>query len=232
MADYSDVNTCSGYIGGVALGAADLATLGTIVTACSRAFDRETGRPANFWASRTAVTRRYSGSGTAWLAIDDWDAITGVTMSTKQDRSDAAAIALPVGGVPQAPDYAEIYPLAGPPFNQLFLLKTWYPDAYGVGNVAVTGNTVLQPDIADAVALWAAYRWKRMRANFAQRVTIPNGPSLQWAGDVPAEVQAVLARYRAEESTTMMPQRPRTESPRLSPLGLAPVPVGSVLGNS
>jgi hypothetical protein len=135
--------------------------------------------------------------------------------------------------VPQAPDYVEIYPLTGPPFNQLFLLKTWYPDAYGVGTVAVTGNTILQPDIADAVAVWVAYRWKRMKADYADKVSIPSGPSLQWSGP-PADVQDVIARYKAEESTTRMPLNLRTASPRLSPLGIASVPVVApgTLGNS
>jgi hypothetical protein len=234
VADYSDVNTCTGYIGGVTLSTGDTALLGTIVTAVSRAFDRETCRPSGFWAAQTAVTRRYSGSGTPWLTIDDWDAITAVTMSTKQDRSDAVALSLPLAGVPQAPDYVEVYPLAGPPYDQLFLLRTWFPDAYGVGNVAVTGNTVMQPDIADAVAVWTAYRWKRMRADFADKVTIPNGPSLQWSG-VPAEVQAVIDRYKAEESHVMVPLNPRTQSPRLSPLGTwpsVPVVVPGTQGNS
>jgi hypothetical protein len=225
MADYSTTDVVQSYIGGVTLSTGDTALLGTIITAVSRAFDRETCRPSGFWAAQTAVTRRYSGSGTPWLTIDDWDAVTAVTMSTKQDRSDAVALALPIGGVPQAPDYVEVYPLAGPPYDQLFLLKTWFPDAYGIGNVAVTGNTVMQPDIADAVAVWTAYRWKRMRADFADKVTIPNGPGLQWSG-IPAEVQAVIARYKAEESRMMMPLNPRTQSPRLSPLGaMTPVSV-------
>jgi hypothetical protein len=247
MVDYSDVNTCAGYIGGVTLSTGDTALLGTIIAAVSRAFDRETCRPSGFWAAQIAVTRRYSGSGTPWLAIDDWDAITAVTMSTKQDRSDAVSLALPIGGVPQAPDYVEVYPLSGPPFDQLFLLRTWFPDAYGVGNVAVTGNTILQPDIADAVAVWTAYRWKRMRADFADKVTIPNGPSLQWSAPakvaaaqwngIPAEVQAVIDRYKAEEPRVMMPLNPRTQSPRLSPLGTyMPLPVvvpgSSLQGNS
>jgi hypothetical protein len=218
MADYSTTDVVQSYIGGVTLSTGDTALLGTIVTAVSRAFDRETCRPSGFWAAQTAVTRRYSGSGTPWLTIDDWDAITAVTMSATQNRSDTVSLSLPSGGVPQAPDYVEVYPLTGPPFDQLFLLRTWFPDAYGVGNVAVTGNTILQPDIADAVAVWTAYRWKRMRADFADKVTIPNGPALQWSG-IPAEVQAVIARYKAEESRMMMPLNPRTQSPRLSPLG-------------
>jgi hypothetical protein len=245
MADYVDVPTVSSYIGGVSLSTADTILLATIVTAVSRAFDRETCRPSGFWAAQTAVTRRYSGSGTPWLAIDDWDAITAVTMSTTQNRSDAASLSLPIAGVPQAPDYVEVYPLTGPPFDQLFLLRTWFPDAYGVGNVAVTGNTILQPDIADAVAVWTAYRWKRMKADFADRVTIPSGPSLQWSGNgaaakwngIPAEVQAVIDRYKAEESQIFMPLHPRTQSPRLSPLGaMSPVPIvvpgSSLQGNS
>jgi hypothetical protein len=232
MVDYSDTTTVSAYIGGVSLSTADTTLLGTIITAVSRAFDRETNRPSGFWAAQTNVTRRYSGSGTPWLTIDDWNTVTAVTMSSKQDRSDAVSLSLPSGGVPQAPDYVEIYPLTGPPFNQLFLLKTWYPDAYGVGNVAVTGNTILQPDIADAVAVWVAYRWKRMKGDFADKLTIPGGPSLQWGGP-PSEVQAVIARYKAEESTVMMPLNPRTASPRLSPLGMAmPVAVPGTLGNS
>jgi len=231
--DYSDPITTSSYIG-MTLTAGDMTLLSTIITACSRAFDRETSRPSGFWGAQTAVTRRYSGSGVQWLALDDWDAITAVTVSTKQDRSDAAALSLPVAGVPQAPDYVEIYPLTGPPFDQLFVLKTWYPDTYGVGNVAVTGNTVLQPEIADAVAIWVAYRWKRMRANWADRVSVSNGPALQWgAATRPDEVQRVIDHYKAEASNVIVPLHPRTQSPRLSPLGTdARLYLPDLLGNS
>ncbi|MDQ2785022.1 MAG: hypothetical protein M3Y58_08475 [Chloroflexota bacterium] len=232
MADYTDSVTASAYIGGASLTGGDVSTLSAIITACSRAFDRATERANNFWAAQTAVTRRYSGSGNQWLDIDDWDTITAVTMSTTQNRSDATAVALPIGGVPQSPDYAEVYPLTGPPFSQLFLLRTWYPDAYGIGNVAVTGNTILPPEIADAVALWVAYRWKRMKTNFADRVSIANGPALQWSG-MPPDVQQVIDQYKAERPMIVMPRDPRTQSPRLSPLGgQMRVLVPGTLGNS
>ncbi|MCA1666907.1 MAG: hypothetical protein LC793_05790 [Thermomicrobia bacterium] len=232
MADYVDSATASAYIGGASLTGSDTTALAAIITATSRAFDRATERANGFWAAQTAVTRRYSGSGNQWLEIDDWETITAVTMSTTQNRSDATAVTLPIGGIPQAPDYAEVYPLTGPPFSQIFLLRTWYPDAYGIGNVAVTGNTILPPEIADAVAIWVAYRWKRMKADYADRVSIANGPALQWSG-VPAEVQQVIAQYKAERPLIIMPRDPRTQSPRLSPLGMpSPVMVPGTLGNS
>lgn len=230
--NYSDPITVSSYIGLMPT-ANDVTLLSTMITACSRAFDRETSRPSGFWGAQTAVTRRYSGSGIEWLDLDDWDAITAATVSTKQDRSDATALSLPIAGVPQAPDYVEIYPFTGPPFDQLFLLKTWYPDTYGVGNVAVTGNTVLQPEIADAVAIWVAYRWKRMRADWADRVSISSGPSLEWKSARPDEVQRVIDHYKAEATTMFVPLHPRTQSPRLSPLGAdARLSLPDLLGNS
>jgi hypothetical protein len=198
MADYTTTEVASAYIGQPLTGG-DLALLGTLVTACSRAFDRETNRPANYWAPGTAVTRRYGGTGSAWLDIDEFASIAAVTMSATQNR--AGAVTLPVVTNPDAPGYVPTgddvipYPLSGPPYTRLFLMRGFLPDAYNLGNVEVTGTQATPPEVADAVAVWVAYRWKRMKANWAQRVTIPNGPALQWADAPPPEVQRVIAYF-------------------------------------
>jgi hypothetical protein len=214
MADYADTPTCLAYIGGTTtLSTTDQALVGTIITACSRAFDRETNRPINWWAPQIGVTRRYGGNGTQWLDIDEFSTITGVTMSTNQSRSDAVTLTItpPVtDGDPMWPNFVETYPLNGPPYNRLFLLRAWLPDAWNIGNIAVTGNVATPPEIADAVALWVAYRWKRMRANWADRVSIAGGPSLQWGGatsggkapndreELPAEVRRAIDYFTGE----------------------------------
>ena len=237
MADYCQLSDVKAY-----LGESDAFTspfpgdtlLGTFITSCSRMFDRETGRPSGFWAAQTAVTRRYSGSGTQWLALDDWDSITSVTVSTKQDRSDATAVSLPIAGVPQAPDYVEIYPLIGPPFDQLFMLRTWYPDTYGVGNVAVTGNTVLQPEIAMAVTIWAAYLWKARDSGWSDETGRADGSGAsKYSGGIPEQTQIVIDYYRAEDTDVFVPINAPTQSPRLSPLGAdARLLLPDLLGNS
>jgi hypothetical protein len=214
MADYSDLNTTIAYLGGTTtLSGTDQALVGTIITACSRAFDRETNRPINWWAPQTGVTRRYSGTGTQWLDIDEFGLITGVTMSTNQSRSDAVTLTVTPPSSdndPTWPNFVEVYPLNGPPYTQLFLLRSWLPDAWKVGNIAVMGNIVTPPEITDAVSLWVAYRWKRMRANWAERVSIAGGPSLQWGSgtstskspndreEIPAEVRRAIDYFTGE----------------------------------
>jgi hypothetical protein len=237
MADYCQLSDLKSYLGDAAAFTTPFAgdaLLSSFITSCSRMFDRETARPTGFWAAQTGVTRRYSGSGTQWLALDDWDAITAVTVSTKQDRSDAAAIALPVNGVPQAPDYAEIYPLTGPPFDQLFMLRSWFPDTYAVGNVAVTGNTILQPEIAFAVTVWAAYLWRARESGWSDETGRADGSNApKYSGGIPEQTQIVIDYYMAEETDVMMPLNPPTQSPRLSPVGAdARLIIPDLLGNS
>src|SRR5947199_984843 len=153
MADYTTVQAVKAAAGGawtpdtaVGFGETRDQIISGLITTTSRMFDRETGRPANWWASLPGQTRPYSGSGNQWLDVDEWDAITAVTMSTKQDRSDAITLSL----TPGDPDYVALEPVYGPPFNRLFLLRGWLPDVFYIGNVRVTGTPTLPVEIAEA----------------------------------------------------------------------------------
>ena len=56
--------------------------IGTIITAASRAIDREIGRQANYFSpSSVGETRYYDGTGTDCLWIDDAVSITSVSVS-------------------------------------------------------------------------------------------------------------------------------------------------------
>ena len=196
MADYATLADVKLYLN--KQDAASDSLLTEMVTRYSRLFDRETGRPTNFWSPQTGVTRRYSGNGTQWLDIDEYDLITAVTMSTNQSRSDAITLVVTPPSSdndPNWPNFVEIYPLTGPPFTQLFLLRSWLPDAWHVGNVAVTGNVSTPDDITHAVTLWVAHQFVRMRANWADRASISGGPTLQWSAARPDEVQRVIDYY-------------------------------------
>ena len=169
--------------------------LQTLVTTCSRRFDLQTGRVTNYWAAATGITRTYSGSGTQFQDIDDWTLVTGVTMSTKQDRSDVKTLLLTYD--PTDPgDYVVVLPTNGPPFNRLFLLRGWLPDVYQIQNVSVTGNVETPAAIADAVAIWAAYEFRRSQAGWQDRaVHGPGGPTSGYGGQLPTEVQSVIDFY-------------------------------------
>lgn len=165
------------------------------ITVCSRLFDRETGRPSNWWQSAPGTVREYSGNGSTFLDVDEWDAITAITMSTRQDRSDALTLSL----TPGQPDYVAFNPVTGPPYDQLYLLRGWLPDVYSVGNIRVTGTPTLPPEISTAVAIWVAYRFKRRDAGWqdpgsSSHAGQGGGPS--YAGDVPMEVLSVIEYYR------------------------------------
>lgn len=165
------------------------------ITVCSRLLDRETGRPSNWWQSAPGMMREYSGDGGTMLNVDEWDAITAITMSSAQDRSDARTLSL----TPGTSDFVSFSPITGPPYDQLYLLRGWLPDVYGVGNVRVTGTPTLPLEIQSAVAIWVAYRFKRRDAGWqdpgkSSHAGQPSAPS--YAGDVPLEVLSVLEYYR------------------------------------
>lgn len=173
-------------------------------TIVSRLFDRESGRPANWWQSAPGSVREYSGDGTALLNVDEWDAITGVTMSSTQDRTDIITLSLTPGNA----NFVAFEPITGPPYTQLYLLRGWLPDIYDIGNVRVTGTPTLPAEISDACAIWVAYRFKRMQAGWADpgRATAsgnPQGPT--FSGDIPLEVLGVIEYYR-ERFRTAGPQ--------------------------
>lgn len=164
------------------------------ITVCSRLFDRASGRPSNWWQSAPNTTREYSGTGDVWLDVDEWDAITAVTMSTQQDRSDVQTLSL----TPGTPDFVAFDPVTGPPYNRLYLLRGWLVDVFDVGNVRVTGTPTLPPEISTAVAIWVAYRFKRRDAGWqdpgrSAHAGQPGTPS--YAGTTPAEVQSVIDYY-------------------------------------
>lgn len=172
MADYTDIAEVKAMSGGTWIPDTSLGfgetrdqVISGLITTTSRLFDRETGKPANWWASVPGQTRPYSGTGTQLLDVDEWDAITAVTMSTKQDRSDAITLSL----TPGTADYVAFNPINGPPWNQLFLLRGWLPDIYSIGNVHVTGTPTLPVEIAEAVAIWVAYRYKMRDASWSDQ---------------------------------------------------------------
>ena len=174
MADYTTVAQVKAMAGGVwtpdtAVGFGETRDqiLAGLITTTSRLFDRECGKPTNWWSTVPGTTRAYSGDGSTRLYVDEWDAITAVTMSTTQDRSDAITLHL----VPAAPgdaDFVGFDPVNGPPFNSMFLLRGFFPDVYDVGNVHVTGTPTLPVEIAEAVAIWVAYRYKMRDAGWAE----------------------------------------------------------------
>lgn len=187
------------------------------ITVCSRLFDRASGRPSNWWQSAPDSVREYSGDGSTWLDVDEWDAITAVSMSTTQDRSDAITLSL----TPGTPDYVAFDPITGPPYNRLYLLRGWLPDVFDVGNVRVTGTPTLPPEISTAVAIWVAYRFKRRDAGWqdpghSAHAGQPGAPS--YAGDVPAEVQSVITYYA---------ERFRQTGPRAALVAGMPVEFGT-----
>lgn len=205
MADYATADQVKSYLGQgwgpdvpVRVGGSAVTRDSFItneITVVSRIWDRETGRPANWWQSAPGMVRAYSGTGDTYLETDEWDAITAVTMSSKQDRSDAITLSL----TPGSPDFVVFDPIYGPPWNRLYLLRGWLPDVFDVGNVHVTGTPTLPVEISAAVAIWVAYRFKRRDAGWqdpgkSSHAGQPGAPS--YAGDVPLEVLSVLEYFR------------------------------------
>ena len=206
MTDYCTVASVKAYLGGEDTFGGDTSDtlLQQFVSSCSRLFDRETEKPTGYFAAQIGVTRRYSGTATAWLDIDDFSAITAVTMSTQQNRADAVALNVTN---PNALDYVQIHPLIGPPFNQLFLLRGWLPDAYNVGNIAVTGNTITPDEIALAVTIWAAYLYKARQAGFSDETArvgaSGGGGGPRYGKAIPAHTQQIIERYTTRSDRTV-----------------------------
>jgi hypothetical protein len=169
------------------------------ITTCSRLFDRATGKTTGYWSAATGAVRRYSGNGQQTLDIDDWQAITAVSMSTKQDRSDDQA--LDVTYDPAVPgNYVVVLPTIGPPFNQLFLLRSWLPDVYDIGNVTVTGTLITPAEIATAVAVWAVYSYRASQQGWQTTQQTPDGPVTAYQAKCPPLVQQVIDYYRADRT--------------------------------
>ena len=199
MADYCTLAQVKDMLGGN--WSADVATgsgstrdsiLGDLVTRCSRLFDRETAHATNWFAPAT-VTRRYSGSGHQWQDVDEFDSVTAVTMSTNQTRSDAITLTLSDA---TSTNFVEAYPLQGPPFNRLFLLRGWLPDAYAVGNIAVTGTVITPSEVTHAVAEWAAYLWKAREAGWADAANRPDGPGVLYVKGIPPDTARIIGYYK------------------------------------
>lgn len=223
---YTDVPTVKGYLGanwgpdvpvqtGGSANSRDTFLTNEIMTV-SRLFDRETGRPSNWWQSSAGMTREYSGNGDVWLNVDEWDAITAITMSSQQDRSDAITLSL----TPMTPNYVAFDPITGPPYDRLYILRGWLPDVYSVGNIHVTGTPTLPLEIQSAVAIWVAYRFKRRDAGWQDpgRSSHAGTPGPSYAGDVPLEVLSVIEYYR---------ERFRSTGPRAALVAGEPVAFGT-----
>jgi hypothetical protein len=199
MADYTDLPTVQKYLQGQwGTDPNRDAAIGLMITRCSRMFDRETARPSNYWAPGTGITRRYSGNGTQTLEIDEFDLITGITMTSNQQMSDIITLAITPPASPTDPqwtNFVEIYPLNGPPFHELFLLRGWLPDAYHVGNVQVTGNIITPEEIIHAVTVWVVTSIQSIKTGWADIATRANGPGLFYSHGIPPETQMVIDYY-------------------------------------
>lgn len=168
--------------------------LAALAVTCSRLFDRACGVATNHFAPGVGITRRYSGSGQTYQDLaDDWDAITAVTMTSDQAGTQLQTLTVTDK---TSPNYAQVEPLEGPPYSRLWLLRTWLLDVYDVGNVQVTGTLSTPADVADAVAIWAAYRWKKRESGWANAVQHADGPGVTYLGDLPPEVKRVVDYWK------------------------------------
>jgi hypothetical protein len=199
MADYCTIQQAKDMLAGkwgsdtdTGSGSTRDSILADLVTRCSRMFDRECGQPTNFFAPGT-VTRRYSGTGTPWLDIDEFDSIAAITMSTNQARTDAVTLTTTDA---TSTNYVVLFPSIGPPFNQLFLLRGWLPDAYQVGNVAVTGAVITPAEVTHAVAEWAAYLWQARNAGWADAANRPDGPGVLYVKGIPPDTRRIIDYYK------------------------------------
>lgn len=193
MADYTTIDEVKSYLGGAWAGTSYDAALGKFVTRCSRMFDRETGKPSNYWASATGVTRRYSGSGAQLLDLDEFTGITAVTMSSNQAGTDTQTLTV---SDKTSPNYVQVLPLLGPPYNQLFLLRGFLPDVFAVGNILVTGDVATPDEIAHAVTIWAASSWKAREVGWADAAQRPDGPGLLYVKGIPPETKRVIDYFK------------------------------------
>lgn len=194
MTDYTDVQTVQQYLGGAwGVDANRDTIMAKFVTRISRSFDRETGKANGYWGAQTGVSRRYSGSGNAYLDVDEFDAITAITMSSNQAGTDTQTLT-PTDKT--SPNYVQVLPFSGPPYNRLFLLRGFLPDPYGVGNIIVTGDVGLPDEIAHACAIWAAYSWKAREAGYADVAQRPDGPGLLYVKGIPPETQRIINYYK------------------------------------
>jgi len=193
MADYSNVAEVKDYLGGAWAGSDRDAILGKLVTRCSRSFDRETGKATNYWAAQTGVTRRYAGSGDTSLDIDEFAAITSVTVASNQAGTEFQTLS---PSDKTGAHYVQILPLHGPPYNQLYYGSGFLPDAYRVGNVVVTGTTALPEEITHAVTIWAAYSYKSREAGWADAAQRPDGPGLLYVKGIPPQTKRIIDYYR------------------------------------
>lgn len=203
MTDYATVDQVKDMLGGQ-LGPDTSTTVGggsstrdsilaDLVTRCSRMFDRATGKPSNNWAPATGIVRAYSGSGNQTLDVDEFNAITAVTMTSNQQRSDVQTLTVTDN---TSPNYVEILPLQGPPFSQLFLVRGWLPDVFNVGNVRVTGDIATPVEITHAVAVWAAYEWNARKAGYGDAANRPDGPGLLYVKGIPPETARIISYYQ------------------------------------
>lgn len=199
MADYTTTTRVKNYLLGAGTNAAwntnDDATLAEFVTAHSRSFDQETGKPPSFWAAASGVVRKYRGDGGQWLEVEPLDALTAATMSTLVDRSDAVALSFTDT---TSTYYAVKYPLTGPPYSRIFLRTAFWPDTYRVGNVWVTGDVSLPAEVQWAVTAWAAHSWKARTATWADAI-VRDGTSHAFSRKIPDDVQRVIRYYRGSE---------------------------------
>lgn len=196
------------------------------ITTCSRLFDRETGKATGYWATQTGAVRRYAGNGRQLLDIDDWNLVTGVSMSTKQDRSDDQA--LDVTYNPADPgEYVVVLPTLGPPFNQLYLLRSFLPDVYMIGNVTVTGDLVTPAEISTAVAVWAGYSMQASAQGWQTTQQTPEGPVTAYQAPRPALVDRVIALYREDRTGPRLALLSGSDTDRRSPWLAWQTPAGT-----
>jgi len=214
MADYSTVAEIKDYLGGAWAGTDRDAALGKFVTRCSRQFDRETGRPTNYWAAQTGTTRRFSGSGNASLDIDEFVNVTAVTMSSNQQGTDIQTLTV---SDKTSPNFVQVLPFQGPPYSQLRMIRGFLPDPYGVGNILVTGDVALPEEIVHAVTVWAAYTWKSREVGWADLAQRPDGAGLLYKKGIPPETQRIIDYYADNGHGPSVALVSGGVDPRLSP---------------
>lgn len=193
MADYTTTQEVKDYLGGAWSGSSEDAVMGKLITRISRSFDRETGRPSNYWAAQAGVVRRYSGSGQQLLDLDEFTSITAVTMSSNQAGTDLQTLTV---SDKTSPNYVQVLPLLGPPYNQLFLLRGFLPDVFAVGNIVVTGDVATPDEIVHACTVWAAYSWQSRKAGWADAAQRPDGPGLLYVKGIPPETKRVIDYFK------------------------------------
>jgi hypothetical protein len=191
------------------------AAINLLIPIISRLVDRECEVPINYFATATQ-TIHYSGDGTTWLDVDDFDTVTDVKMYADQRRLTLYQMVVTPPSTPTDPAwqyYVTPHPIDSPPYNRLFYAYTWFPDPWGIGNVSVTGDRSTPADINYATAVWVVYALNSVKTGW-QDVVMPSTGGLAgmaYKHGIPEEASLVfdyyLAKWAGQESPQMRENR-------------------------